>query len=111
MDVNTFIEKDGKKVYRASNPVSKDPSRPGNEPMWIEISISSAVAEEVFQQNQKLKIGEQTAWKVDDLLKKAVPSFIYFSACALVRRMDGIGFDNDNGWVNQRESPTMEDPW
>jgi len=99
MHVVSKVGERGKKVYRAWIPGSKDPERPDEEPMWIEMSISSTKIGDLLKQNEALGVGQETAWKVEDFLTDGTLSSIYVPACTLVRKMDGIGFYNDNGLV------------
>jgi len=66
-------------------------------PLWFEIGIKSAKAEEHFEQNLKLEFGEEVAWTQETMMKAGVLKAICQPASDLVKQMDGVGFWNCNG--------------
>jgi hypothetical protein len=66
--------------------------------MWYEMSITSAEAQEAFKENLNLDFGEETEWNEDLLLETGiVMKDMCEPANYLIKKMDGIGFYNDNG--------------
>lgn len=63
---------------------------------WFEASISSTKAEQYFEQNKALEIGEETTWRKQDFQNHDVLAALYRPACAMIRQMDGVGYFNDN---------------
>lgn len=63
---------------------------------WFEVSVSCPKAEELFEQNKAMEVGEESAWMRRDLEVAGVIPALYGPACAMVGGMDGVGFYNEN---------------
>jgi hypothetical protein len=61
---------------------------------WHEVSVSSAQAMEIFEQNLQLELGEEASWNLSEV--KAAEA-IYLPSLEMLRKMDGVGWWNDNG--------------
>jgi hypothetical protein len=85
----------GKRVFSATEYTTKP--RPGCPHSWYEVGILSTAALEAFKENESLGIGEEASWTTDKLEQAGVFSALYLTACKMVKRIDGIGFYNDNG--------------
>lgn len=71
-----------------------------HQPMWYEISLSSTVANKAFQENVNLEFGEESEWTEQALLdQEKFLQDLYLPANCMVKKMDGMGFYNDNGHV------------
>jgi hypothetical protein len=66
-------------------------------PLWFEVSIKSAAAEDYFKQNMKLELGEEVAWTQEMITDASVLKSIWQPASDIVKQMDGVGFWNYNG--------------
>lgn len=64
--------------------------------IWHEVSISCPKADEMFQQNKTLELGEETSWTVEKLSKVEAVQSMYLPACEILKKMDGVGCYNDN---------------
>jgi hypothetical protein len=95
----------GKRVFSATEYTAK--SKPGCLHSWYEVGIWSTVALEVFKENQSLEIGEEASWTTEKLENAGVFSALYLTACKIIKRIDGIGFYNDNG-VRPAAAPPSE---
>lgn len=73
--------------------------RPGCEKVdiWHEVSISSVDANKVFEQNKRLELGDEADWTTEYLLKAQALEAMLLPACEMLKKMDGVGFYNDNG--------------
>ena len=86
----------GGKVWTAStSPVA----RLGKDRLdaWYEISVSSARADELFEQNKWLELGEEASWTTESLSTANVAQAMYLPACEMIKKMDGVGYWNENG--------------
>ncbi len=81
---------------------------------WYEVSISSAQVDEFFEENQKLELGGEANWTAQQLADFSAAQAMYMPACEMIRKMDGVGYYNDNGIVmnakptHEEESPQKE---
>lgn len=65
--------------------------------LWHEVSISCPKADEIFELNKTLELGEEASWTAERLSTVDAVSSLYLPACEMVKHMDGVGFYNDNG--------------
>ncbi|KAK3984842.1 hypothetical protein QBC44DRAFT_251997 [Cladorrhinum sp. PSN332] len=80
---------------------SKKMKRDGDPTRWYEAAVVSTVIEDVFKMNSLISPGEKADWEVPNLqAMKAFPP-LYESVLTMVRLMDRIGGDNDNGRGNK----------
>jgi hypothetical protein len=105
----------GKRVFSGTEYTTK--SRPGCPHSWYEVGISSTVAQEAFKENESLEIGEEASWTAEKLEHTGVFSVLCLTACKMIKRIDGIGFHNDNGvqlvapapsQISHRSQPSTE---
>lgn len=68
---------------------------PGVVSQWIEASLSSARLEDALKRNEQLIPGEEADWTVDQLSEDF--QVLYESAADLVKRINGVGVNCDNG--------------
>lgn len=80
------------------------PSGPGefNE-SWYEVDITCPDIDEALENNELLSVGEEAAWNSEEIGK--LVDNIVRPACQMLRRMDGVGFYNDNGHRSERVAP------
>jgi hypothetical protein len=64
---------------------------------WYEVSISSTEVDDVFQQNEKLELGDEAGWTSQSLTNIGVAQALFLPACEMLKQMDGVGSYNDNG--------------
>lgn len=64
--------------------------------LWHEVSISCPSADEIFEQNKTLELGEEASWTAERLSAVGAVSSLYRPACQMVKQMDGVGFYNNN---------------
>lgn len=69
----------------------------GRVASWYEASVSSARADDLFRQNETLRVGDEPDWTVERLQEAGVFRDLYGPAAAMVKRMDGVGVLGDNG--------------
>ena len=68
--------------------------------MWYEISLTSPVAQRVLEENVNLEFGEETTWTEEDFDERVrILKSLCVPANYIVKKMDGMGFYNDNGYV------------
>ncbi|KAI9746125.1 MAG: hypothetical protein M1818_000806 [Claussenomyces sp. TS43310] len=67
------------------------------ETIWHEISISSAEADKTFKNSGDIELGEEASWTLDEMMKDDVLKALWQPATFMIKKMDGIGFYNDNG--------------
>src|ERR1700730_9762472 len=61
LDVN-WEQGENKIIFFATSSEGKGPDGQPIEPMWYEMSITSAEAQEAFKENLNLDFGEEAAW-------------------------------------------------
>jgi len=73
--------------------------RPGYDKVdfWHEVSISSVKADEEFKKNVELDLGDEADWTHESLSQLQCARAMYLPACEMLKKMDGVGFWNDNG--------------
>lgn len=69
----------------------------GEFPRWYEAAVVSTEAEAVFRENQTVEVGEKADWTYDKLKERGIPAAIYGPALQLLREMDHVGRNDDNG--------------
>lgn len=84
--------------------------RPGCEKvdLWHEVSISSVDANKVFEQNKKLELGDEAGWTTEYLSKVHALEAMLLPACEMLKRMDGVGYYNDNGVNHSRRARQLQ---
>lgn len=85
-------------VYKTWTRTAREDSH--QEFNWFEASVSSTKGEELLRQNLTLELGEETAWRVQDFKKEEVLPALYRPACAMIKKMDGVGAYNENPFGN-----------
>lgn len=88
--------------YRAVRSLRDDDRKKGVFKGWYEASVSSARMEELLQQNETLEPGNEVEWTLEQLEQEGVFEDIYRPACHIVKRMDGVGVQVDNGMPDRR---------
>ena len=89
-------KKEGVKIWKATaSPVPRE----GKDRLdfWHEVSISSNKADELFEQNKKLELGDEASWTPESLSKVDAAQAMYLPACEMIKKMDGVGYWNENG--------------
>jgi hypothetical protein len=72
----------------------------GKPTMWYQMSLTSPIAERVLEENINLEFGEQTTWSEGDFDERVhVFKSLCLPACYMVKKMDGMGYYNDNGYL------------
>jgi hypothetical protein len=74
---------------------------------WHEVNISSAKADEVFEQNKKLELGGEAGWTPVTLAKVNAAQAMYLPACGMIKQMDGVGYWNENGVDSKKAMSTL----
>lgn len=69
----------------------------GRPSEWFEVSLVSTTAEEAFQQNKGLELGQRASWTPEMLEEGGAFEDICFPALCLISKMDNIGSSNNNG--------------
>lgn len=64
--------------------------------LWHEVSISCPEADEMFEQNKSIELGEETSWDSKKLQDVNTVQSLYLPACEMLKQMDSVGFYNDN---------------
>lgn len=84
--------------------------RPGCEKVdyWHEVSISSIIAVNEFEENKILEFGDEASWTPESLSRQNVAEAMYRPACEMLKQMDGIGYWNDNGIEDDQAAPPAE---
>lgn len=95
--------------YRAVRSFPDDDRKKGVFKGWYEVSVSSTRMEELLQQNETLAPGEEAEWTMEQLEQERVFEDIYRPACQIVKRMDGVGVECNNGTPN-RQTPRTPQP-
>ncbi|CAN8099538.1 unnamed protein product [Discula destructiva] len=87
----------------AENPSAGDNPLTGEFAQWFEASVSSVRLEELLKQNQVLLPGEQVAWTVRQLEQEGLFADLYLQAAEVVKGMDGVGVECNNGHEMRRK--------
>ena len=64
--------------------------------LWHEVSISCPKANEMFEQNKSIELGDEAPWTPETLSNIDAVQSMYLPACEMLKQMDGVGFYNDN---------------
>ena len=64
--------------------------------LWHEVGISCPEADEMFDENKKIELGEEASWNPRKLAEINALQSLYRPACEMLKQMDGVGFYNDN---------------
>ncbi|KAI0402048.1 hypothetical protein F4802DRAFT_618208 [Xylaria palmicola] len=64
--------------------------------MWYEATLKSDIFSTAFKQNKGLELGDEAEWKSEELLKSGAVEALVQKAADMVKRMDGVGYWNDN---------------
>lgn len=75
---------------------------------WYEVSISSVRLEEILKQNENLVPGDHANWTVDQLQEEGIFTDLYNQAVEVVKRINGVGVDCDNG-IEERQRLEREE--
>ena len=86
---------------------------------WHEASITCPKADEMFEQNKSLELGDEASWTPEKLSNVAAAQSLYLPACEMLKQMDGVGFYNENGidgqnvqgLVTSTVPGIVEQPW
>ncbi|KAK3935928.1 hypothetical protein QBC46DRAFT_322499 [Diplogelasinospora grovesii] len=68
----------------------------GEFPWWYEASVVSPEAEELFRQNDRLRLGEKADWDAEMLKATGILASIYKPALQLLKKMDQVGANENN---------------
>lgn len=95
------------------NPCAGDNPLTGEFAQWFEASVSSVRLEELLQQNQDLVPGDEADWSVEQIEQEKLLTDIYQQAAEIVKKMDGVGVECDNGHELRRPKagPTAIYQW
>ncbi|KAI0419176.1 hypothetical protein F5X98DRAFT_385034 [Xylaria grammica] len=74
----------------------KNNERPGMPLLWYEAVLKSDTFSMAFEQNEKLEFGEEVRWTTEELVKTGAVWELIRTAAFMVKKMDGVGFWNDN---------------
>ncbi|PQE24120.1 hypothetical protein CJF31_00002324 [Rutstroemia sp. NJR-2017a BVV2] len=67
------------------------------ETNWFEISLTSVMMDEFLKENPSLQLGQESRWRLKDLITNKVSESLIRPACEMLTQMDGVGFYNNNG--------------
>ncbi|KAM3074828.1 hypothetical protein ACMFMG_008241 [Clarireedia jacksonii] len=67
------------------------------ETNWFEISITSVMMDDFLKENSHLQLGQESQWRLKDLVTNKVSERLIRPACEILTQMDGVGFYNNNG--------------
>ncbi|PQE07049.1 hypothetical protein CJF30_00009472 [Rutstroemia sp. NJR-2017a BBW] len=98
-------------IYREEKKEQTD-----EETNWFEVSLTSVMMDEFLKENTQLQLGQETKWRLKDLITNKVSDSLIRPACAMLTQMDGVGFYNNNGLrkkgkgISRQESSGPETP-
>lgn len=94
-------------------PCAGDNPLTGEFAQWFEASVSSVRLEELLQQNQDMIPGDEADWSVEQIEQEKLMTDIYQQAAEIVKKMDGVGVECDNGHELRRPKvgPTTIYQW
>lgn len=95
------------------NPHAGDDPLTGEFAQWFEASVSSIRLEELLQQNQDLIPGDEPGWSVQQIEQEKLLTDIYEQAAEIVKKMNGVGVDCNNGHELRRPrgDPKVDYQW
>ncbi|KAI1817872.1 hypothetical protein GGS20DRAFT_459292 [Poronia punctata] len=76
--------------YKDRKVHSRDPVK------WYEVSLKSEKISAALAQNMNLELGKEANWKVDELVNSGAVDGLVAKAAELVKKLDGVGYWNDN---------------
>ncbi|KAL8387577.1 hypothetical protein RB595_009814 [Gaeumannomyces hyphopodioides] len=79
---------------------AKECPKDGRASVWFEGSLSSAKAEDLFNANESLGLGEEAAWTVESMEKDGCFKALWEPALAMVKAIDHIGVET---WPTKRD--------
>lgn len=90
----------------SENPAAGDDRANGEFAQFFEASVSSVRLEELLSQNRSLVPGDQVDWTVQQIEEEGLLAEMYTQAAELVKGIDGVGVECDNGHdLRRREEP------
>lgn len=93
-----FEKHSNKNIYYAFE--AENVMEDGRPTMWYQISLTSPIAERVLEENVSLEFGEETTWSEEDFDERVhIFKSLCLPACYMIKKMDGMGFYNDNGYI------------
>ncbi|KAH8820319.1 hypothetical protein F5884DRAFT_866066, partial [Xylogone sp. PMI_703] len=81
----------------------------GGQTRWFEVRITSSVADQILKQNEDLELGDAAKWTRDDFIKAQVAKRLCEQTCKVLKKMDTVGLQNDNGEA-PREAHSDQEP-
>ncbi|KAF3764917.1 hypothetical protein M406DRAFT_331234 [Cryphonectria parasitica EP155] len=77
--------------------LTEDQPKTGLILQWYEASIFSVGLEEALKENENMVPGDEAQWTVDQLEKDGVFADLYHRTADMVKRINGVGVECDNG--------------
>lgn len=90
------------------DPSAGDSPMTGEFAQWYEASLSSVRLEELLQQNQALVPGDEADWSVEQIEQEQLLTDIYQQAAEVVKKMNGIGVECNNGHELRRPQADLK---
>lgn len=89
----------------SKKPAGEVSNQLGNQCHWFEFSVLSTSIEEALRLNKSLEIGEEARWDEKKTFDDETLQTLYVPACQMLKKIDGVGFHNDNGYRPNRYEP------
>lgn len=84
-------------IYKAEPPPPGCQQEPGALNIWHEASISSSKGNEELKGNTTMELGDEADWTPEKLDELGIANDMCIPACEMLKQMDGVGINNDNG--------------
>ncbi|KAG6999293.1 hypothetical protein G7Y79_00036g072490 [Physcia stellaris] len=62
--------------------------------LWWEVSVASVAAEQTFEENKTLELGETCKWQPEDIVGASIVRQMHYLARDIVTRIDSVGYHN-----------------
>lgn len=62
--------------------------------LWWEVSVASVTAEQTFEENETLELGETCKWQPEDIAGASIVRQMHYLARDIVTRIDSVGYHN-----------------
>ena len=93
-----MLQKEDFHAHPRDAQTSRDMELNGDPSRWYEAAVISATLEDVFKANTLISVGEKANWEVENLKEMGAFPSLYQPALEMIKQMDHIGRNNDNGY-------------
>lgn len=83
---------------------------PGEQTRWFEVNITSPMVDENFQADKDFTLSGTPLWTPVNLSKMGIARHLCIVSCEMLKAMDGVGSQNDNGTAEREAAEEKRVP-